>query len=81
MQWLTQSAINMWRIDTAVWTVDLDTGMITFTNDVKGIIVTAPFQVIGTYDTEQDTWLWGWDHPSVSESIGEFAQRVLEFGE
>jgi len=54
---LTQSAIDMWGIDTAVWGVDLDTGMIMFTNDVKGIIVTTPVQVIGTYDTEQDTWL------------------------
>ncbi|WP_241613209.1 DUF6882 domain-containing protein [Rosenbergiella epipactidis] len=81
MQLLTQSAIDMWGIDTAVWSVDLNTGTITFTNDEKGIIVTAPVQVIGTYDTEQDTWLWGWDHPSVSESVGEFAQRVREFGE
>lgn len=81
MQLHTQSAIAMWGIDTAVWSVDLDIGTITFTNDEKGIIVTAPVQVIGTYDTQQDTWLWGWDHPSVSESIGEYAQRVREFGE
>ncbi|HAH9251976.1 TPA: hypothetical protein HIP73_005005, partial [Escherichia coli] len=60
---------------------DLNTGTITFTNDEKEIMVTAPVQVVGTYDTEDSTWLWGWDHPSVSESLGEYARRVHDFGE
>lgn len=44
-------------------------------------MITAPVQVVGTYDTKDSTWLWGWDHPSVSESLGEFARRVRNFGE
>ncbi|WP_347277404.1 DUF6882 domain-containing protein, partial [Escherichia coli] len=81
MQLLTQAAIEMWGLDTAAWDVDLNTGTITFTNDEKEIMVTAPVQVVGTYDTEDSTWLWGWDHPSVSESLGEYARRVHDFGE
>ena len=38
-------------------------------------------QVVGTYDTEDGTWLLGRDHPSVSEPLGAFARRVRNFGE
>ncbi len=44
MQLLTQAAIEMWGLDTAAWDVDLNTGTITFTNDEKEIMVTAPFK-------------------------------------
>lgn len=81
MQLRTQAAINMWGLDTASWAADLDEGTITFTNDEKNLVVTAPVQVIGSYNTEDGTWLWGWDHPSVDEPLGEFARRVRAFGE
>ena len=81
MQMRTQAAIEMWGLDTAAWNADLDAGTITFTNAEKGLIVTAPVQVVGTYNTEDGTWLWGWDHPSVPEPLGEHARRVRDFGE
>lgn len=81
MQLRSQAAADMWGLDTATWGVDLHTGTITFTSNEKELTVTAPVQVIGTYDTENSTWLWGWDHPSVSESLGEYARRVRDFGE
>lgn len=59
MQLLTQAAIEMWGLDTAAWDVDLNTGTITFTNDEKEIMVTAPVQVVGTYDTEDSTGYGG----------------------
>ncbi len=81
LQLRTQAAVEMWGLDIASWSVDLDAGTITFVNDEKGLVITAPVQVVGTYDTETSTWLWGWDHPSVSESLGEAARQVLRFGE
>ncbi|MFZ1871276.1 MAG: DUF6882 domain-containing protein [Chania sp.] len=81
MQLRTQAAVDMWGLDIASWAVDLDSGTITFINDEKGMVISAPVQVVGTYDTEDGTWLWGWDHPSVSEPLGEFARRVRTFGE
>ena len=81
MQLRSQAATDMWGLDTAAWAVDLHAGTITFTSNEKELTVTAPVQVIGTYDTENSTWLWGWDHPSVSEPLGEFARRVRDFGE
>ncbi len=77
---LTQTAINTWGLRTAAWNVDLVSGSITFTNSEMGLIVTAPVQVVGTFDTEDNTWLWGWDHPSVSAPLGEHARRVRAFG-
>ncbi|EMM0378611.1 hypothetical protein RI820_000981 [Pluralibacter gergoviae] len=77
----TQAAVDMWGLDTASWAVDLDTGIITFTSEEKGIVITAPVQVVGTYNTEDGSWLWGWEHPSVSEPLRAFARRVRDFGE
>jgi len=81
MQMRTQAAIDMWGLDTAAWNADLKAGTITFTNAEKELVVTAPVQVVGTYNTEDGTWLWGWDHPSVPEPLGEYARRVRDFGE
>ncbi|WP_312687512.1 DUF6882 domain-containing protein [Kosakonia sp.] len=81
LQLRTQAAVEMWGIDTASWAVDLDEGTITFTSEEKQRVATAPVQVIGTYNTDDGTWLWGWDHPSVSEPLAAFARRVRDFGE
>jgi hypothetical protein len=61
------------------WAVDLDVGTITFTSATKR--VTAPVQVIGTYNTRDGTFLWGWDHPSVPEALAADARLAREFGE
>src|SRR5262249_6441518 len=68
-----------WQLGAADWGVDQNTGMITFTG--KKVTATAPAQIIGTYDTQDGTWLWGWDHPSVADPMAEHARRVHEYGE
>lgn len=60
------------------WDVDLDAGTITFTGTTK--VVTAPVQVIGTYNTLDQTFLWGWDHPSVPDALAADARSAREFG-
>ena len=60
------------------WKVDLDAGVITFTGVTR--VVSAPVQVIGTYNTLDRTFLWGWDHPSVGEALGADARLAREFG-
>ena len=61
------------------WSVDLDAGLITFTSATK--VVSAPVQVIGTYNTRDGTFLWGWDHPSVPEARGADARLARRFGQ
>lgn len=80
LQLRTQIAIDTMGLDSAAWCVDLNAGTITFTNDEKNIVVTAPIQIVGTYNSEDSTWLWGWDHPSVNESLSVSAQKVRDFG-
>ena len=61
------------------WNVDLEAGTITFTSATK--IVSAPVQVIGTYNTLDRTFLWGWDHPSVPEPGRAAARLARQFGQ
>lgn len=61
------------------WHADLERGVITFTSATK--MVSAPVQVIGTYNTQDGTFLWGWDHPSVPESLGADSRLARQFGE
>lgn len=70
---------RLYKIDGAGrWDVDLDAGIITFTND--GIVAKAPVQVIGTYNTLDGTWLWGWDHPSVPAHAAVAAKQLFDYG-
>jgi hypothetical protein len=61
------------------WSVDLEAGTITFTSATK--MVSAPVQVIGTYNTLDRTFLWGWDHPSVPEPRRADARLARQFGQ
>lgn len=61
------------------WDADLERGTIKFSNR-DGFVVSAPVQVIGTYDTEDGTWFWGWDHPSVRPRLGHAARLACDFG-
>ncbi|MCW3835293.1 DUF6882 domain-containing protein [Sphingomonas canadensis] len=69
-----------WHLGESHWAVDMETGRITFTNR-RGMEIVAPMQVIGTFNTRDDTWLWGWDHPSVPEPLAEHARLARAFGE
>ncbi|HEY1124163.1 MAG TPA: hypothetical protein VGE65_00910 [Sphingobium sp.] len=61
------------------WSVDLEEGWIRFTSPTK--VVSAPVQVIGTYNTLDGTFLWGWDHPSVPKALGAHARLARQFGQ
>lgn len=75
----TAAHVGMWQADKASWSVDLDAGQIEFRNP-KGLVITAPVQFIGTFLTTDNTFLWGWDHPSAPEPLRNDAKRVREFG-
>lgn len=70
-----------WGLGTGTsWAADLEAGTISFVND-KGWTITAPVQVIGTLNTADGTWLWGWDHPSAPDPVAQHARLVRAFGE
>ena len=63
------------------WDADLEKGTIVFSGHNDGMIVTAALQIIGTYDTGDRTFLWGWDHPSVPSALAANARLCRQFGE
>ena len=70
---------RLWQMSEAEWSADLDAGTITFSSP-KGLTATAPVQVIGTYDTNQGTWLWAWDNPSIAAEVAAHSVRPREYG-
>jgi hypothetical protein len=69
-----------WRLSEASWNVNQDAGTIVFTRP-DGITATCPVQIIGTYNTEDGTWLWAWDHPSIVPPLQEHAKQVRAYGQ
>lgn len=76
---LTAAHEGLWQIGRAAWSVDQDAGTITF-NSPKGMVATAPVQIIGSYDTRDRSWLWGWDNPSLQGPLTRDARLVRDFG-
>jgi hypothetical protein len=62
------------------WDVDQDNGYIIFSFE-DGTIAKAPVQIIGTFNANDDTFMWGWDHPSIVSALQANALRVKQFGE
>jgi len=72
---------SVWGLgSTERWDADLEQGIIHFSGN-DGTIVSAPVQVIGTLNSADGTWLWGWDHPSVKEPLAHAAMLCRSFGE
>lgn len=80
MQAATAAHCAAWHLDDAEqWSVDMDSGLIVFQLP-GGMVATAPVQIIGTSNSEDGSFLWGWDHPSVPAELAEHAQLALAFG-
>ena len=62
------------------WSVDQDEGKLvfSFTNETTA---TAPVQIIGTFNSQDKTWLWGWANPSVNDSLKADDLKVKAYGE
>jgi hypothetical protein len=67
-------------VDATHWDFNLDEGTLTFTLE-DGRLATVPMQIIGTRSRDDDTFLWGWDHPSVPEPLAQHAKRLLAWAE
>ena len=62
------------------WNIDQDAGTLVFSN-ADGTTVTAPVQIIGSFNSGDNTWLWAWDNPSIEERLTEDAQQLKQYGE
>jgi hypothetical protein len=75
----TGSFQRLFKIGQSDWHLDQDKGVITFTSP-DGVVTTAPAQIAGTYNTDDGTWLWAWQNPSVAEPLTAHATLVRQYG-
>lgn len=77
----TSAHMNSWRFGhEESWDADLDRGEIIFQFE-DGIAAVAPIQVVGTYNLNDGTFLWAWDHPSIPEPLRAHAKLALAWGQ
>jgi uncharacterized protein DUF6882 len=76
---VTAAHDGTWHLGEADWSLDQDDGNLVFTTP-QGLRAVAPAQIIGTYNTRDGTWLWGWDHPSIQPPLARDAKAVLAYG-
>jgi len=74
--WLAKRA----GLANASWIVDQPSGLIHFER-TDGALVTAPVQIIGSWNPRNEVFTWAWDHPSVATRLRANAERTRWFGE
>jgi len=62
------------------WDLSQDSGELVFSL-AGGMKATAPAQIIGTYNTDDHTWLWAWANPAVDDKLKTDALKVRKYGE
>ncbi|OYP31678.1 DUF6882 domain-containing protein [Rhodopirellula sp. MGV] len=62
------------------WNIDQDVGDLVFSN-ADGAKAVAPAQIIGSFSTNDNSWLWAWDNPSISDDLKSHAWKLKEYGE
>lgn len=81
LQAQTAHNTETWGLGTeAQWSLDMNAGSLHFAF-ADGRKLSAPVQVVGTYNTANGSFLWGWDHPSVPEPLRRAARRVYDYGQ
>jgi hypothetical protein len=64
------------------WKVDQKKGTITFTETSTGHKkVVGKVQIIGSFNSADDTWLWGWANQSIARELRKDAETVKQYGQ
>ena len=77
----TEGHVNIWGLDRIErWDLSQESGELVFSlrGDIKAV---APAQIIGTYNTEDKTWLWAWANSSINDKLKVDALKVRKYGE
>jgi hypothetical protein len=62
------------------WDLNQDDGVLVFSLSY-GLKARAPAQIVGTYNTDDHTWLWAWDNPSIEDKLKSDALKLRKYGE
>lgn len=78
---LTQSHQNIWKFgEEERWDLDQEDGTLIFTFS-DGVTVSCPAQIIGTFDSDESTWMWSWANSSIAPELIRDAQEMRAYGE
>src|SRR5262245_22658555 len=70
----------LWHLgDEQRWDIDQNLGKLVFT--FAETTVTAPAQIIGSFDSRAGTWMWAWANSSVVDALKRDSLRVRAYGE
>ena len=76
----TEAHRNAWRLHEAHdWSLNQDDGRLVILF-ADGVVARAEAQIIGTLDTEAETWMWSWNNPSIDRELCRAALQVQAFG-
>ena len=62
------------------WDLVQDSGNLVFLLP-DGMKAVCPAQIIGTYNSEDHTWLWAWANPSIDEKLKVDSLKLRKYGE
>jgi hypothetical protein len=78
---ITNEAHKAWGLGSFDrWDIDQEVGDLVFSN-ADGATAVAPAQIIGTFSTNDNSWLWAWDNPSIVDDLKRHALKLKEYGE
>lgn len=60
------------------WDLSQNDGHLHFT--FPAMTVSAPAQIIGSFDSKKCTWLWSWANPCIDSGLTRDAARLMEYG-
>jgi len=77
----TDAHRQAWGMDKSIqWDLSQDSGELVFSLP-DGLKAVCPAQIIGTYNTEDHTWLWAWANSSIEDKLKADALKLRKYGE
>ena len=77
----TEAHMGIWGIDKIErWDLSQESGELVFSLR-GGLKAVTAAQIIGTYNSEDHTWLWAWANSSINEKLQVDALKVRKYGE
>jgi len=83
LAWLRTQTIQLehaWGLGSETeWALDLNAGILslTFADDR---VEHLPIQIVGTFNTNNESFLWAWDHPSIPVQLRKAAEQLQRYG-
>ena len=77
----TEANKKNWGLDKITrWDFTQGSGNLVFSLP-DGTKAVSPAQIIGTYNSDDHTWLWAWANSSIEEKLKADARQLLKYGE